>query len=104
VTTRRTGLPGIVYAGLLLGLCLGAYEVFATLRRVGRWYRRKAGLFAPLPAVQIALWWALMLSAPLIWLLLSPPIGLILLLAAQLIPLEVKARPKTVQPAVTGER
>jgi len=104
VTTRRTGLPGIVYAGILLGLCLGAYEVLATLRRVGRWYRRKAGLFAPLPAVQIALWWALMLSAPLIWLLLSPPIGLILLLAAQLIPLEVKARPKTVQPAVTGER
>ncbi len=92
VTASRGGLPLFVYAVTILGLCLGAYEVLATLRRVGRWYRRKAEVLVPIPAAQFVLWWALMLSALSIWFLLSPPVGLVLLLTAQLIPREVKAR------------
>jgi len=92
VTAPQTGLPLFVYAAILLGLSLGAYEVLATLRRLGRWYRRKAGVLVPIPAAQFALWLALMLSALSTWFLLSIPVGLILLLTAQLIPREVKAR------------
>ncbi|HUV64853.1 MAG TPA: hypothetical protein VMW24_13220, partial [Sedimentisphaerales bacterium] len=90
VTAPRTGLPWSVYAGILLGLSLGAYEVLAALRKARRWHKRKAGLSVPFPAAQVALWWVLMVSAPLAWFLLSIPMGLILLLTAQLVPFRLK--------------
>jgi len=90
VTAPRTGLPWSVYAGILLGLSLGAYEVLAALRKARRWHKRKAGLSVPFPAAQVALWGVLMISAPLAWFLLSIPMGLILLLTAQLVPFRLK--------------
>ncbi len=104
VTTPRRSLPWLVYAGILLGLLFGASEALATLRKARRWHKRKAGLSVSFAAAQVTLWWALMICALLIWFLLSIPIGLILLLTAQLIPREVKPRKAAVRPVVTGEQ
>ncbi|MEK7994947.1 MAG: hypothetical protein AAB403_14170, partial [Planctomycetota bacterium] len=90
VAAGRGSLPWLVYAGILFGLSLGAYEALATLRKARRWHKRKAGLSVPFPAAQVVLWWALMISAVLTWFLLSIPIGLILLLTAQLVPFRLK--------------
>ena len=103
VTIPRGGLPWVVYAGILLGLSLGAYEAMAMLRKARRWHTRQAELSVPFAAAQVALWCILIVSALSAWFLLSIPVALILLLAAQLVPFEAKARPKTTQPAVTGE-
>jgi hypothetical protein len=89
-TAERAHLPWSVYAGILLGLSLGAYEALATGRKARRWHKHKARLSAPFPATQVVLWWALMVSAVLTWSLLSYPVGLILLLTAQLIPFRIK--------------
>jgi len=90
VAAPRASLPWLVYAGILFGLSLGAYEALATLRKARRWHKHKAESSVPFPAAQVVLWWALMVSAVLTWFLLSIPIGLILLLTAQLVPFRLK--------------
>ncbi|MHC4510020.1 MAG: hypothetical protein ACYTAO_13860 [Planctomycetota bacterium] len=90
VAAERARLPWCVYAGILLGSSLGAYEALATVRKARRWHKRKARLSVPFPAAQVVLWWALMVSAVLTWFLLSYPVGLILLLTALLVPFRIK--------------
>jgi hypothetical protein len=85
-------LPWCVYAGILLGACLGAYEVLATVLKTRRWHKRKSRLSVPFPALQVSLWWTLMIAGVTIWILLSIPLGLIMLLTAQLIPFRAKTR------------
>lgn len=102
-TAPRGGLPWLVYAAILLGLSLGAYEVLATLAKARRWHNRKAELSVPFAAAQVVLWWVLMTCALLAWFLLSIPIGLILLLTAQLVPFGLKKQPNKAEIAVPGD-
>jgi len=103
VTAGRESLPWFVYAGILLGLSFGASEALAALRKARRWHKHEARLSVPFATAQVALWWALMICALLTWFMLSIPIGLILLLTAQLIPREVKPQPRAARPIVNGE-
>ena len=92
IVTDRGKLPWSVYAGILLGICLGAYEVLATVLKTRRWHQHKARLSVPLPALQVSLWWALMVGSVLTLTVLSFAVGLIMLLTAQLIPFRAKIR------------
>lgn len=92
ITTELGKLPWSVYAGILLGMCLGAYEVFAGIRKTWHWYKCKARLSVPFPAFQISLWYILMVGGLLILAMLSFAVGLIVLLTAQLIPFRAKTR------------
>jgi len=94
----RGKLPWSVYAGVLLGICLGTYEVLATILKTRRWYRRKADLRVPAAAVQVSAWWLLIITAVVTWTMLSVWIGLIILLTAQLIPFRAKAQPESIEP------
>ncbi len=85
-------LPWSVYAGILLGTCLGTYEILATVLKTMRWHRNKAKLSVPVPAFQVWLWWALMVGGLLTLAMLSIAIGVTALLMAQLIPFRVKAQ------------
>jgi len=91
ITAEPGKLPWSVYAGILLGTCLGAYEVLATIRKTRHWHQRKARLSVPFPTLQVSLWWALMVGAMLTLTVLSFAIGLIMLLTAQLIPFCAKS-------------
>jgi len=94
----RGKLPWLVYVGILLGLCLGTYEVIATIFKTRRWHKRKAELRVPAAAVQASVWSLLIIAAVLTWYLFSVGIGLILLLTAQLIPFRAKQQPKNAEP------
>jgi len=94
----RGKLPWSVYVGVLLGICLGTYEVLATILKTRRWYKRKAELSVPAAAVQVSAWSLLIIAAVLTWTMLSVWIGLIILLTAQLIPFRAKLQPKNVGP------
>jgi hypothetical protein len=94
----RGKLPRSVYAGVLLGISLGTYIVLATILKTRRWHKRKAELSVPAAAMQVSAWSLLIIAAVLTWTMLSVWIGLIFLLAAQLIPFRAKVQPKSAQP------
>jgi hypothetical protein len=94
----RGKLPWSVYAGVLLGICLGTYEVLATIFKTRRWHKRKAELSVPADALQVSAWSLLIIAAVLTWTMLSVWVGLIILLTAQLIPFRAKVRPKSAGP------
>jgi len=94
----RGKLPWSVYAGILLGICLGMYEILATILRTRRWHKRSAELNVPAAAVQVSAWSLLIIAAVLAWTMLSAWVGFIILLAAQLLPFWRKPRPKTADP------
>ena len=50
----------------------------------------------PAPAVQVSLWWALMLAAALAWIIVGTPVALIILLTMQFIPFWVRMQPRAV--------
>jgi len=85
-------LPLSVYVVITLFICLGVYEVLATIYRTWRWHKRHAKMFVPLPGVQVSVWLVLITSAVLTWTTLSVCVGLIILLTTQLIPFRVKKR------------
>jgi len=99
----RGKLPWSVYVGILLGLCLGTYEVIATIFKTRRWHKRKAELRVPAAAVQVSVWSLLIIAAVLTWTTLSVWVGLILLLTAQLIPFRAKQQPKNAEPDSPSE-
>jgi hypothetical protein len=99
----RGKLPWSVYAGVLLGICLGTYEVLATIFKTRRWHKRKAELRVPAAAVQVSAWSLLIIAAVLTWNMLSVWVGLIILLTAQLIPLRAKLPKKNSVPDSPGE-
>jgi hypothetical protein len=94
----RGKLPWSVYAGVLLGICLGIYVILATILKTRRWHKRKTELNVPATALQVSVWSLLIITAVLTWYILSIWIGLIFLLAAQLIPLRAKLPPKKAVP------
>lgn len=94
----RGKLPWSVYAGVLLGICLGTYEVLATILKTRHWHKRKAELRVPAAALQVSVWSLLIIAAVITWTMLSVWIGLIILLTAQLIPLRAKLPPKNPEP------
>jgi len=88
-------LPLFVCVGIVLFICLGTYEVLATIRRVRRWRKHSPKLYVPIARVQLVLWLVLMIAAVLTWTTLSICAGLVILLAAQLIPFRLKKRVST---------
>ena len=94
----RGKLPWSVYIGILLGICLGTYEVLATILKTWRWHKRKAELRVPAAAAQVSAWSLLIIAAVLTWTMLSVWVGLIILLTAQLIPIRAKVQPKNAGP------
>jgi len=87
-------LPWSVYVGILFFICLGTYEVLAAIYKTRRWHKRSAKLYVPVPRVQVSVWLVLMIAAVLAWITLNVCIGLIILLMAQLIPFQLKKRPR----------
>jgi hypothetical protein len=98
----RGKLPWSVYAALFLGISIGTYVIGATILRMWRW--DKAELRVPAASWQLAAWSLLIIAAMLIWTIYSVWIGLIFLLAAQLIPLRVKLQPKNAEPDSPGQK
>ena len=92
----RGTLPWSVHAFILLAICLGTTAVFAVVGKTRRWHKHKAAFSVPVPAVQVSLWWALMLAAVLAWIIVSTSIALIILLPAQFIPLFARMQPRAV--------
>jgi len=92
---ERGELPWFVYVGIVLFICLGTYEVLATVRRVRRWRKPSPKLYVPDARVQLVLWLMLMIAAVLTWTTLSICAGLIILLVVQLIPFRLKKRAHT---------
>lgn len=92
----RGKLPWSVYAGLLLGISIGIYVIGATILKTWRWH--KADLRVPAASWQLSVWSLLIIAAVLIWTMFSVWIGVIFLLAAQLIPIRVKLLPKNSGP------
>jgi len=90
--TEQGKLPLSVYVVITLFICLGFYEVLATIYRTWRWHKRSVKLCVPVPGMQVSVWLVLMISAVLIWATLSVCVGLIILLTAQLIPFQMKKR------------
>ena len=93
---ERGTLPWSVHAVILLAICLGTGAVFAVVRKTRRWHKHKTAFSVPAPAVQVALWWALILAAVLVWIIVGTSIALIILLAAQFIPFRARKRPQGV--------
>lgn len=91
----RGTLPWSVHAVILLAICLGAGAVIGAVHKTRRWHKHKATLSVPAPAVQVSLWWVLMISAVLAWIIVGTPIALIILLAAQFVPFLVRMRPRS---------
>jgi len=85
-------LPWSVHAVILLALCLGSAAVLGAVHKTRRWHKYKATLCVPVPKVQVSLWWALMIVALLVWVLVSTPIAFIILLAGQFIPFLARKR------------
>ncbi|MHC4806239.1 MAG: hypothetical protein ACYTBX_08260, partial [Planctomycetota bacterium] len=92
---ERGELPGFVYVGIVLLICLGTYEVLATVHKVRRWRKHRPKLYVPVARVQLVLWLVLMIAAVLTWTTLSLCAGLVILLAAQLVPFQLKKQPRT---------
>jgi hypothetical protein len=92
LSSERGRLPWLVYAGILFLLCLGAYDVISTFRKLRRWKKRRDGFFVPYPNVQLWIWLLLIFSALFIWTLISACVGFVILVAAQLIPFKLKKR------------
>ena len=97
VVNKPSKLSWSVYVGILLLICLGAYEVLATVYRTKRWHKRRARLYVPAPGVQVSIWFVLMIAAVLTWTILSACVGLVILLTAQLIPFRLKKRPSSLK-------
>ena len=79
-------LPWIVYLEIILFLCLGAFIVIDTSYRVKRGYKLSEKFFIPLPKFQISVWVVLIVASVITMSAISLPVGLIILLSAQVIP------------------
>ena len=88
---EQVNLPLSVYIGIFLFICLGCFEVLATIFRTRRIYKCNSKYYVPAARLQVIVWFALIISAVLIWTISSVCIGLIILLTAQLIPLKKRS-------------
>jgi len=84
------GLPGVVYVGVVFLLCLGSFEIIASLWGLRRWHRHASRRYVPAPQLQIEIWVALLVTAAAAWFSASPRLALVLLLAAQMLPRQRK--------------
>jgi len=83
-------VPWIVYAGVLAFLVVGSGEIAASLWGVRRWRRNATRRNVPLPSLQFAVWLALILAAIVTWITFAAWLGLVLLLAAQMLPRSIR--------------
>ena len=82
----RTTLPWIAWFGVLVLLSLGIGEIAVSIWCLRRWRRQACRHYVSAPRFQIGLWLVLLVAAIAIWLAWSPPMGLVLLLTAQVLP------------------
>jgi hypothetical protein len=82
--------PAITYVVLAGFLILGVGEIAVSLRKFRQWRRGGQRGYVPLPQYQVPAWAILLIAAVVAWLILSPTVGLILLLAALTLPLRRK--------------
>lgn len=97
-------VPWIVYAGVLAFLIVGCGEIAATLWIVRRWRRDGAHRSVPLPALQFVVWLVLILAAVVTSIAFAGLLGLVLLLAAQMLPRSTRRHDvmtETVEPRPT---
>lgn len=85
---RRAALPAIVYVVLAVSLLLGVAELAVSLRRLRRWRRGDAKWHVPLPQYQMLIWVILLVCTPIAWRLFGALIGLVVVLAALIFPLQ----------------
>lgn len=90
LASERGKLPWLVYAGILFLICVGTYEVTATVRKLRRWKKHHDSFSVPYPNVQVWIWLILIFSALLIWTIINAYVGFVILIAAQLIPFKLK--------------
>ena len=92
LASERGKLPWSVYAGILFLICIGTFEVIATISKLRQWKKRREKFFIPAPNVQMWIWLILMVSALLTWTIRSASVGFVILIAAQLIPFKLRKR------------
>lgn len=97
---QRARPPAIVYAGLVALLLLGTGEIGVSLLKLRR-RRQDRRRYVPLPRVQVVVWGLLLVGAVAVWLLFSVVAGLVLLLAALVLPWQRK-RPHAGSPFVAA--
>lgn len=85
------GVPGVAYLGVAFLVLLGSFEIMASLWGLRRWHRRPGDRYVPQPRLQRRIWATLLAAAPAAWLLGRPGLGVVLLLAAQILPRQVRA-------------
>jgi len=88
----RAKLPAAVYAALGGLLLLGAGEIWMAVRKLRQWRTNDRRRIVPCPRHQALVWGILLVAAAATWVLFSPVVGLVLLLAALTLPLSVQRR------------
>jgi hypothetical protein len=86
------GTPAGVYLGLGFLLALGLYEIVAAWWKLRRLRRDDPWRYVPAPQIQMAIWAILLVGALLTWLAFSALVGLVLLLAALVLPWQRQRR------------
>ncbi len=86
------GLPGIVYLALAWFIGFGTIETAVSLWQLYRWRRHALRYRVPVPALQIGIWLTILVVAVMVWLMGYPAVGMIFLLAAQVLPYRRKSR------------
>ena len=87
-SNRKT--PWIVYAEVILFICMGLYIVTDTLLKTKRGYRLSDKFIILNPKIQLSIWAFLMIVSFIIILTVNVPVGMIFILLAQLIPFPIK--------------
>ena len=101
--SERGKLPWIVYAGILFLICVGIYDVISTIRKLRRWKKRRENFYVPYPNMQMWMWLLLILSAMLIWTLISAFTGFVIFMIAQLIPFKLRKSSEHTERALSRE-
>lgn len=93
ISKERSKLPLSVYTFIIFLFLTGIFEITYSAYKLKQW-KNYNNFFIPLPNIQCDVWLILIISSLIIWTISNPLIGLIFLLAAQLIPFKFR-RPKT---------
>ncbi len=97
----RAKPPAMVHVVLAALLLIGAGEIAASVLKLRR-RRRDDRRYVPLPQVQVLVWGVLLVGAAAVWLRFSAVAGLVLLLAALVLPWQRK-RPHVEDAPVAAE-
>ena len=92
ITAANGKLPRIIYVGIILFIWLGVFIVVDTLYRVRKGYKLSEKFIIPLLKYQFSIWVILMIASFVTITMINVPVGLIFILAAQLIPFRINKK------------